>query len=354
MPTRWNSALAMAALLCACAPPPVSGDDDGGVVDAGGDGCLTATLGPVTFNFQDDVSTHYQAEITSELDGALAPDFLVLQFFNYNERIGDLGVGTFPLDDGTNDNYGHCAECFMVFTDQPDANGVPARVFFQSGGTLTVERNPREGGDLIGRIDDLVLVESTIGGEDLASAPVPGGDCLVLGDVELDVKFVPQGWTCAPELYNAGDGVCDCACGTVDVDCFPATGAPTSTVGCGAEQVCTVFGCRDTCDAFAGDACPQATEVCAFFEPVDTCAPQTEMDPAAIGETCTDDFMRQWCAVEGTIPMGYCDFDADGDGTRTCRPRCDDASDCTAPDTCVPVVYDDEGGHRGYCGAGFQ
>jgi hypothetical protein len=336
---------------CPSRPPPVisegEGEGEGGEGEGEGEGeeCLTATLGPVTLNFQDDVSTHYQAEILSELDG-VAPDFLVLQFFNYNERIGELGAGTFPLDDAINNNYGHCAECLLVFADQLDANSAPARVFFQSEGSITVERNPREGGDLFGSVNDLVLVESTIGGEALESAPVPGGDCLVIGDVPLEVKFVPEGWTCDPALYNAHDGVCNCDCGALDTDCFPNFDdpPPTSTEGCEAEQVCTVFGCRDACDAFAGEGCPENADVCTLADPSDYCQDSSFIDAAALGETCSGDFARIWCAVEATIPGGACDFDFDGDGVRTCHPRCETTDDCEAGEICFNVQ-----GGGGFC-----
>jgi hypothetical protein len=321
--------------------------------------CLTATLGPVTLSYQDDVSTHYEAPITSGLDGA-ASDYLVLQFFNYNERIGDLGVGTFPLDDATNDNYGHCAECLLVFADQIGPNTAPARVFFQSEGTITTERNPREELDLYGAIEGLVLIESTIGGDALESAPVPGGDCLVIGDVELAVHAVPPEWTCAGEAYNAHDGVCDCDCGVIDPDCFPNFGdpPPTETTGCEAAQACTVFGCRDTCDAFAGTACPSGGDVCVFAEPTDFCEDGLVVgDPAQLGEACSDDpedFAQMWCALAGTIPFGVCDYDLDGDGTRTCRARCTSAADCGPDEDCIGVAYADDGSARGYCDAPLE
>lgn len=349
---RIRAPLLLTALITLASACPQDRSIGGreGEDDKNGEGeCLTATLGPVTLNFQDDVSTHYQAELTTQLDGA-APDFLVLQFFNYNERIGELGVGTFPLDDATNDNYGHCAECLLVFTDQITPSSVPERVFFQSGGSIQLEKNPREGMDLIGRIEDLVLVESTIGGDALESAPVEGGDCLELGDIELNLRYVPEGWTCAPELFNAGDGVCHCDCGAVDTDCFPNFEGPppTSTVGCGDDQICTIEGCRDTCDAFAGEGCSSPTDVCAFSEPVDYCVGQGAIDSADLGEPCSDDYARSWCAVQGTIPMGVCDFDLDEDGTRICRPRCASDGDCAAGETCYPVVYGEDG-NRGYC-----
>lgn len=318
--------------------------------EAEGEGeCLTATLGPVTFNFQDDVSTHHRASLGTGLDGA-GPDFLVLQFFNYNERIGALGAGTFPLDADPNDNYGHCAECILAFTDQVTPTSTPARVFFQSEGTITVEKNPREGIDLFGRIEDLVLVETTIGGDALESAPVPGGDCLAVGDVDLEVKFVPDGWTCAPELYNAGDRVCDCDCGVIDTDCFPNfDGPPPETIlGCEANETCTIEGCRATCDAFAGERCPNAADVCSFAEPVDYCVGEGAIDPAALGEACTNDFFRQWCAVENTIPLGVCDYDLDGDGARFCHPRCTTDADCAQGEVCNRVVYGGDDA-RGNC-----
>ena len=31
---------------------------------------------------------------------------------------------------------------------------------------------------------------------------------------------VPSTWTCAPAAYNAGDGICNCACGAPDPDCL--------------------------------------------------------------------------------------------------------------------------------------
>jgi hypothetical protein len=338
---------------CPPSPPPVisegegEGEGEAGEGEGEGEECLTVTLGPVVFNFQDDVSTHYQADIISDFDG-VARDYLVLQFFNYNERIGDLGIGTFPLDDATNDNYGHCAECLMVFADQLSDGTAPQRVFFQSEGSITTERNPREGGDLFGSINDLVLVESTIGGDALESEPVPGGDCLIIGDVELDVKFVPPGWTCDPALYNAKDGVCNCDCGELDTDCFPNFDdpPPTSTEGCEADEVCTVFGCRVACDAFAGEGCEGENGVCTFADPSDYCEDNAAIiDPADVGEDCTADFTRLWCAVVDTIPGGVCDFDLDGDNVRVCRPRCETIDDCEAGEICFNVQ-----GGGGFCG----
>ncbi len=339
-------------LLAACpeTPPPVVAEGEGEAGEGEGEGadaCQPIELGPVTFTFQDDVSTHYQAEVLTELDTG-APDFLVLQFFNYNERIGDLGAGTFALDDAPNQNYGGCHECLLVFADQIDELSTPGRVFFQSAGAITVEKNPREALDLVGRIAGLELVESTIGGEALESEPVPGGLCLSVGDVELDVKFVPATWTCDDDAYNAGDGVCDCDCGGVDVDCY-AEAPTTSITGCAAEQICVLGACQLPCDVLAGEGCAVGAGTCGYGDPDDFCQ-QGIVDPAALGASCGTNFERFTCAVTGTLPAGMCDYDPDGDGVRFCKPVCGGVADCEAGQECVSLIGGvGPGAGRGYC-----
>jgi hypothetical protein len=334
--------------VSACEPPPPSlGEGEG---EGEGEACTPVTLGPVAFNFRDDVSTHFQWPVLSPLDTA-APDFLVLQLFNYNERIGPLGVGTFPLDDAINDNYGHCAECLLLLTDQLTPTSQPQRVFFQSAGTITVEENPREVSRLRGQIAGLRLVESTIGGDALESAPVPGGECLDLGTITFDLKIVPTGWTCDEALFADGS-VCHCGCGADDEDCFPAEGPAPAPVGCGEGEVCDFGGaCRATCDVVAGVGCDNA--LCVFRDPVDVCVGldsfEANADTAAIGEVCDDDTASAYCAVQGTVPRGMCDFDADLDGVRFCKPVCDDDSDCADGDVCQAMAGFDGGTLRGFC-----
>ena len=346
------AAAATALVLGGCPPPaPTPIDLDDG--DPPAADCQAVTLGPVTFSFQDDVSTHFEALLETPIDTP-APDHLVLQFFNYNERIGDLGVGAFPLDDATNDNYGHCAECLLVLADQLGPNDVPGRTFFQSGGTLTLTSNPRDTRDLFGSLRGLTLVESTIGGDALESAPVPGGACLTVADLDLDLRFVPANWTCAPEAYNAGDGVCDCGCGEADADCFVDFGAPppATVTGCEAGQACLFDVCVDVCDALGGVGCAGG-DVCAIGDPQDVCETDPgRVDPAALGEACSDDFVRFLCGVSAGIATGLCDVDVDGDGNRRCAPLCGSAADCAPGEFCFTIVGGSKDGTgKGYCAA---
>lgn len=76
---------------------------------------------------------------------------------------------------------------------------------------------------------------------------------------------VPSTWTCAPAAYNAGDGICNCACGAPDPDCLIQNNASLNDtspemsnttvspvlVGCPCQaMVCTADGhCYGSCNA---------------------------------------------------------------------------------------------------------
>ena len=352
-----------AVALSACTPrTPVIAEGEG---DGEGEGdCIPVTVGDVRFGFQDDVSTRFEAQLTTQL-GTPVLDHLVFQFFNYNERTGDAGIGTFDLSDELNDNYGYCKECLLVFVDQLEANDIPTKLFFQSEGTITLTANPRETAGMFGNLRGLKLVESTIGGETSESAPVPGGGCLVLEDIDFDLRFVPAGWTCAPELYDGKDGVCECDCGEADADCFVDFGAPAPPVinGCEAGQTCLAkfipnvssepF-CADTCDAFAGVGCDGGA-VCAIAEPQDICETDVgRVDLATVGESCTDDVKRYLCGVVDGVATGLCNNgDVDTGLNRECRPLCGRAADCGVDEFCYTIVggsLDGEG--KGWCEPG--
>ena len=330
-----------------------------------GEDCLRVGVGPVRFSFRDDVSTHYEAQLTTSLDTPV-PDHLVLQFFNYNERIGDSGIGAFSLNDEINNNYGHCMECLLVLVDQLQPNDTPTTTFFQSAGTITLTENPRESANLFGSIRGLKLVETTIGGESFESAPVPGGACLVIDDIDLDLRYVPANWTCEADRYDAGDGVCDCDCGDVDADCFVGFGEPPPPVvnGCDDGQACTFeFAfpgaaatpvCIDTCDVLVGEGCTGAT-VCSFADPQDLCQKDlTTVDTARLGEACGTDFHRSLCNVVNTVPAGLCNNgDLETGEGRVCQPLCRSAADCNVGQFCYTVVGGGEDGTgRGYCADG--
>jgi hypothetical protein len=51
------------------------------------------------------------------------------------------------------------------------------------------------------------------------------------------------GWNCAPELFDAGDGICHCGCGIVDLDCADATAAECDE--CLTTGSCATVDCMD-------------------------------------------------------------------------------------------------------------
>lgn len=352
--------LVTAAIACTPRVPVEVAEGEG----EGEAACTRVGVGPVTFGFQDDVSTHFEARLTTSL-GTPVFDHLVFQFFNYNERVGDSGIGTFALNDEINDNYGHCAECLLVFVDQLEPNDTPTKVFFQSAGSITLTANPRDTASFFGNVRGLKLVETTIGGETLESTPVPGGACLIVDDMDVDLRFVPAGWTCDPALYNSDDGVCDCDCGAIDADCFVDFGAPPPAVtnGCDEGQACIAkFNpdftsepvCTDTCDALAGVGCVGAA-VCAVGEPQDLCETDpARVDAAVVGATCSADTNRYLCAVVDGIATGLCNNgDVETGANRECRPLCGSAADCDVGEFCYTIVGgSDDGSGKGWCEPG--
>ena len=54
---------------------------------------------------------------------------------------------------------------------------------------------------------------------------MPGFDRVA--DIDLDLRYVPANWTCDPDRYDAGDGICDCDCtASDDADCTADNGCP--------------------------------------------------------------------------------------------------------------------------------
>lgn len=361
-PFSFRSAIAAARLslplLCAMFGAACGGCSGGPSVDGGpavdgGTGaaaCRAITFGDVGLDVQFDVETVYSAPLQTGL-GSDALDFLVFNFVNYNERFGPGAVGTFSLSEPPNDNRGTCPECVSVFVDQLTESSEPDQVFFQSAGSIALETDPRSG-IFRGRVVGLELVEVTIDGLTLESTPVPGGECLRVEDFDVDYAYVPDEWTCDPALYASG-GVCNCDCGAYDPDCFcdglanPDCPAEIED-DCGDGTVCTVEGCKASCDIFADPPLPCAAgELCAFDTAGQVCVSAPgRVNAAALGETCAgDSVMVQYCDVENTLPKGVCD-DLDG----TCRPVCFGMDLCPAEETCFTIAGGGpENGGMGYC-----
>jgi hypothetical protein len=61
-------------------------------------------------------------------------------------------------------------------------------------------------------------------------------------------RDVPEGWTCNPEFYGAGDG-CDCGCGARDLDCRNPDAAVCDY--CNSAGSCAAAGGDNACDLIA-------------------------------------------------------------------------------------------------------
>jgi len=148
---------------------------------------------------------------------------------------------------------------------------------------------------------------------------------------------IPPRWTCTPSTY--GDGVCNCGCGAVDIDCPDATAASCQLCD---SSSCDQFGCQ-----------VEATDNAHCVNPPLgwTCSPRLYHD----GSRCD-------CGC------GAVDPDCPSSGVDTCQ-KCDDpgscsaqacpglinttaSGDCTKPPeppgwTCGPGIYGD-----GFCDCG--
>lgn len=314
--------------------------------DAGG-GCLSASIEMVGLDAQQDVQTIYSARLSTNLEANI-PDLLVFNFININERFGPMALGTFSLSDAPNDNRGTCAECLSIFVDQVTPNSPPTKVFFQSAGSIRVDADPRTR-VFKGRVSGLVLVEVTIDPGTLESTPVPDGQCVEVDDFDVDFKFIPPQWSCAPELYQSG-GMCNCDCGAPDPDCSCDPFAnpncpPVIEDDCPQGTVCTSQGCQASCDPFSTPAqgCSQG-ELCAISAGEPSCIPADDrVNGAQLGQTCEGlGILVEYCAVSNTVPAGVCD-----DIDSLCRPLCASPADCGPQEQCYTFS-----GAYGYCRPG--
>ena len=354
--------LTCALLLVACGDAPSDPDDagrDGGTTDpmdadtppedsgpgdAGDpDGCIDVTVSNWRLDNMDDVSIRYRARIAPELSDQ--PWDLYLDFQRYDTEY----VGTFPLGEGQDENFGSCARCVVAFY-----GSMLDRGYFASEGTLELREDPFTQ-KLDATLTDARLIEVTIEADPtgaLVSTPVPGGACLDLEVTTVDQNFPSPGWTCANEQFNDGE-TCHCGCGAFDPDCgdrcsdFPPDPScdptPLPVEGCGPDGVCTFEGeCSARCD-HPGRTVACESGVCIFSAEGDRCGVPTEerVDTAAVGETCTPgNFM---CGVDGeSFAMGVCD---DLDDWR-CKPVCYADADCTVPGEFCYTLFT---GDRGFC-----
>lgn len=316
-------------------------DDDAGGDAGDPDGCVDVTVATWRLDNMDDVSIRYRARISPELGGE--PWDLYLDFQRYDTDY----VGTFPLGEGMDDNFGGCARCVVAFFGTMLDRG-----YFASEGTLELREDPFSQ-KLDATLTDVRLVEVTIEADAtgaLVSTPVPGGACLDLAVTTVDQNFPSPGWTCPNEQFNDG-AVCHCGCGAWDPDCgercpFPPEPScdptPLPVEGCGDGELCTPEGmCSATCDHPTRVPCESG--VCGFSADGDRCLTPSRdrVDSAALGELCTPgNFM---CGVDAeSFAMGICD---DLDEWR-CRPICFSDADCPIPGELCYTLFT---GDRGFC-----
>ena len=148
--------------------------------------------------------------------------------------------GTFDLSAGSDTNYATCSRCLFLIDDFSGMN----TYFFQQSGTMVIDATSDQlNGTIHGTLTDVTLVEVTIDSMGFTT-PVPGGACRHVATAAVTVvpAVAPAAWVCNPLDY--GDGVCQCGCGAVDIDCDDATLA--SCEHCDEIDSCSVDACPGT------------------------------------------------------------------------------------------------------------
>lgn len=342
-PSDADAGVDAAVPIDATTPPDATAAPDAGA-DAGG--CLQVSAEGWELDYADDVSINYRASFDPAFQ--TPPWSLYVQFNRYATEY----VGTFPLGEGSEADYGSCARCVIAF----QGAGFSERAFFARAGELAVREDPfRQRLDLTltgVRLEEVMLVGPT-----LEAQPIPGGRCLELVDTTVVGTFPTAGWTCDDEDFWDGEA-CHCACGAYDPDCgsqcalgdLECEETPLPIEGCAAGDLCTTEGeCSETCD-HAGRVPCDGGGVCGFSHEGDRCfiAGEDRIDPAAVGETCAIGEFAYHCAVDDAgFAMGLCDPD---EGWR-CLPVCDGDDDCTVEgESCWTYFVDPTtGSGQGVC-----
>jgi hypothetical protein len=177
----------------------------------------------------------YVFEINPGIGLASMQDRLEIQFWNGADYDGIL-TGMFPLGTGFEGNNSTCSRCFLGYQD-PDASASLRKIFFQTGGTFTIDADSQQ---MDGFPDftyaDVTLREAVIDPNDFHSTIVPGGLCLHLTSGSFSL---PPQWSC--DATWLGDGECDCGCGVKDTDCTSDESATCDYCWCDESGDCTGF-----------------------------------------------------------------------------------------------------------------
>lgn len=195
--------------------PPSEGGEGGRVEPPG---CEQFTVGEIVdFNLEDDgtfASAVYKYAVSNL--GSSLDDAIQFEFYDDDDDLDGELTGTFALGDDIDQNYETCARCVRVFQDADSTALV--KTYFPISGTVTIDDTSRQmlGTPLVD-YSDVTLVEVTIDETTNVSTPVIGGDCIHLDAYHQDPPAIPAEWTCPVDFYYDAD--CDCGCGAYDPSC---------------------------------------------------------------------------------------------------------------------------------------
>ena len=168
---------------------------------------------------------------------------------------GGCYVAWFDLASGNNASFATCDQCVLV---TQDVSGTTAsKYFYQSAGSIQVNKPPISSGGISGSLSNVTLVEVTID-SNYVSTPVPGGACLHVSSASFDAG-------CGNNVLESGEACDGTALGSSTCSTFGFTGGQ---LGCSSScqydtSGCTGFSCSATdLGTFAGTTLNETGDTC--------------------------------------------------------------------------------------------
>ena len=110
--------------------------------------------------------------------GESLPDTFYFEFYS-PDGINPPATGTFNLGSGSNTNYSICEQCILVYQDF--FAGSAQKIFFQIGGSITIDANTIPGTANVGLSwSNVTLAEVTINPDTNMSTLVQDGACYTI------------------------------------------------------------------------------------------------------------------------------------------------------------------------------
>jgi cysteine-rich repeat protein len=313
----------------------------GGTGNAGG--CAELDVSLTQIYRYTDAFFSVQANVAPEVEGAYR-SLAVIELYNdwISPDLPPLATGSFDLAGAPNDAYSTCQHCVTVIT--PDSSEIPTRTFFQTSGTIELEKlDEFDNRIAAGTLSDVTLSE-VAQAEDGSWEPVPDGACFVIPSWSFDTTPV-DGIPCekAEDCGNTSMQVCSPKTGT----CEPYECLFTFDVLCPDGELCvaqvpsenSIGACYTTCAPGTSGDCP-AGEACMAVDPVQDigiCRPPGEGTP---GEACTEPDLSTGCEV-GSLCAGVPATCAQTCAYLTPDPGCPDGSACHLTNVCLPPAAGD-------------